>query len=55
MDCNEHERLAGILVQKSAVLAKLTPAVHTEAFQKSLVEQSRALEDLKGHDAEHGC
>jgi hypothetical protein len=55
MDCLEHERLAGILVQKRAVVAKLTPAVHTEPFQKSLIEESRALEDLKDHDTEHGC
>jgi len=55
MDCPEHERLDGILTQKRASVAKLTPALHTEAFQKSLIEESRALADLKAHDAEHGC
>jgi hypothetical protein len=55
MDCPEHERLAGILIQKRAVVAKLTPMVHTEAFQKSFIEQSRALGELEEHDTEHGC
>jgi hypothetical protein len=55
MDCAEHERLEGILIQRRASVVKLTPAAHTEAFQKSLIEESRALEDVKDHDAEHGC
>ena len=55
MDCPEHERLAGILIQKRASVGRLAPTVHTEQFQKSLIEESRALEDLKDHDTEHGC
>jgi len=55
MDCSEHERLEGILIQKRASVSKLAPTVHTKEFQESLVEESRALVGLKAHDAEHGC
>lgn len=55
MSCPEHERLAGILIHRRASVSKLAPTAHTEEFQKSLVEESRALEALKAHDAEHGC
>ena len=55
MDCPEHERLEGILIQKRTSVGSLAPTVHTVEFQKSLVEESRALKDLKDHDVEHGC
>jgi hypothetical protein len=48
LDCLEHERPVGILIQKRASVGKLAPTVHTEEFQKSLIEESRALNDLKG-------
>jgi hypothetical protein len=55
MDCPEHERLEEILIQKRASVGKLAPTVHTKEFQRSLIEESRALKDLKDHEAEHGC
>ena len=55
MDCPEHERLEEILTEKRASVGRLAPTVHTVEFQKSLVEESRALKDLKDHDVAHGC
>jgi hypothetical protein len=55
MDCPEHDRLEGILIQKRASVAKLAPTTHTHAFQKSLIAESQSLADLKAHDGEHGC
>lgn len=55
MDCPEHERLERIHIQRRAELAKVAPVPGTEDFQRLYLAESLALEDLKDHDAEHGC
>jgi hypothetical protein len=55
MDCPEHERLERILIQRRAEARKAAPAPDTEEFLKFRLAESRALEDLKDHDTEHGC
>jgi hypothetical protein len=55
MDCPEHKRLDEILIQKRTSVSKLAPTVHTDEFQRSLIEESQAVANLKAHDADHGC
>lgn len=54
MDCAEHERLERILIQRRAATRKVSPEENVE-FQRLYVEESQALDNLKDHDAEHGC
>jgi len=54
MDCPEHERLEHIVIQKRAA-RKVSPDENMEEFQKQFIEESQAVENLKDHDAEHGC
>jgi hypothetical protein len=54
MDCPEHERLEHLLMQTRAA-RKVSPEENMEQFQKQLIEESQAVENLKDHDAERGC
>jgi hypothetical protein len=54
MDCTEHERLEQVLIDKRAEARRAAPAPDTEEFQRFHLAESRALEDLKDHDAGHG-
>jgi hypothetical protein len=54
MDCPEHERLEHLLVQKRAA-RKVSPEEDMGEFQRQLIEEAQAVENLNDHDAEHGC
>jgi hypothetical protein len=54
MDCPEHERLEHIVIQMRAART-VSPDENMEEFQKQFIEESQAVENLKDHDAEHGC
>jgi hypothetical protein len=55
MECPEHERLERIHIQRRTEMSKAAPTPGTEEFQRLYLAESQALEDLKDHDAEHGC
>jgi hypothetical protein len=55
MDCSEHERLEQVLIQTRAESRKAVSAPGTEEFEQSILVEAQALENLKEHDAEHGC
>jgi hypothetical protein len=55
MDCAEHDRLEQIHIQRRAEARKAAPIPGSEEFQKLFCAEQQALEDLKDHDAKHGC
>jgi hypothetical protein len=55
MECTEHERLERVHIQRREATRKVSPEENAEQFQRLSLEEWKALDDLKDHDAEHGC
>jgi hypothetical protein len=55
MECTEHERLEQDHIQRRAESRKVSPEENMEEFQKLYLAESQALDNLKDHDAKHGC
>jgi hypothetical protein len=55
MECNEHERLEQIHIERRTETSKVSPEENLEEFQKRYLTESQARDNLKDHDAEHGC
>jgi hypothetical protein len=55
MFCTDHDELERTLIDVRAAHAKAAALPGSEEFALAFLVESQAVENLKDHDAKHGC